>query len=300
MPIFRPNTPFKSFPRNEMETPAVTKTVPASRCEASRAKRPVRVIGVMGKHWWKDKEGLPHPFELPRNVSQRICACAAQRERAGDPTRARYLWIHMSEKGPQHESATSQTPRLSLEDWLNVIDEASSLGVSWLIVWVGDSLCSCPDASRICQWAQDMHGMRVGLHFNRGMICAEDVQLLKSHLKPASTYLFVEAEHRETAQPVEKAGFSVCVAGAAEDDALPTCDIPEDMVCVGPRGRLYTCGLVLGNEQFCLGNVREHALNAVMDDTSLPHVVPSDLRSHEHGCDHCPPSLVKRLVERLP
>jgi len=59
---------------------------------------------------------------------------------------------------------------------------------------------------------------------------------------------------------------------------------------------MYTCGLVLNNEQFLLGTSRE-ALGACAEGSCVAARDPASVEHREHGCDACPPLMARRMVK---
>lgn len=254
----------------------------------------------MGKHWWKDKVETSQPFTLPRVLAERLKGCIARQSRlSGDPEKVKYLWIYLDSDGNGRSGKDHYgAPKLTLDNWLSVVDEASSLGVNWLILCVANPLSDQPDVWKLCEWAQSVHNMSVGLHFAKCVLSVEDGEILQAHLDPNHTYLFFDKGIVEDMCVLEEKGFRVWTTENKHTESLSICDIPESMVCVGSDGTLYTCGLVLGDARFSLGSVQDRELISVVEDDSLPHIIPEEIRCAEDGCDHCLPLLVTRVLER--
>ena len=138
--------------------------------------------------------------------------------------------------------------------------------------------------------------MMVGLYVYGGRLGESDLHEL-TKLDIDKMCLFVDGERVGAMDFVEEKGIKVCSADVSHEDHSPPCQMPENMVCVASEGSLYTCGLVLGDERFNLGNVFEKPLQRVFDDKSLPHTVPADIPHAEHQkCTACPPLMVKRVL----
>lgn len=253
----------------------------------------------MGKFWWKNKNLDDHPFSISKNVSERLKSCVSQRSKCcAENGTVEYLWLYLDSEPGRISTKDDERPQLSVDEWLNVVDEASSLGVRWLILCVGGTLAEHPEAGRICQWAQSIHDMRVGLYFGSAPLGARDQEQLEAYFDPQNTYVLAQSAPQDISAALEELGFVFWETESAVDVSHASCDIPEHMICVGPRGTLYTCGLVLGDERFSLGNVHEQELHQVVGNESLPHVVPGDVRCFEDGCEHCPPLIAQRFAER--
>jgi radical SAM protein with 4Fe4S-binding SPASM domain len=247
-------------------------------------------------NYWEKADADYNPFELPQSITKRLHEFVRKQGRGSE--RVKYLWIYVSDKGISVSRAPGEPERtLKLEEWLNVIDEAASLGAEWVVICVGSSLSRHPEVWQICEWAQGGHNMYVGVHVPDTELSEDDLKAIRN-LDAEKTHLLVSHKAFEGLKHLEEEGIAVAVADMTADDHTPPCDYPESMVCVGPRGHLYTCGLVLGNEKFCLGSVLERDLKRVVDDKDLPHVVPQHVCWQEHGCDACPPFMVERLLSK--
>jgi radical SAM protein with 4Fe4S-binding SPASM domain len=153
-----------------------------------------------------------------------------------------------------------------------------------------------PQLLPVCQWAQGTYDMAVGIH---AYIALEpgDADVLKK-LDLNKTRVFADGEHIEAAQFVEALGIALhCADGLHDHEEQPECDLPATMACVGPEGTMYTCGLVLGQEQFSLGHIFDRKLSSVIGDNSLPHAIPAGASSSTHRCNGCPPLMAKKLQE---
>lgn len=238
------------------------------------------------------------PFLLPRKILRHLKLNGADREGGNVSESAHYLWINIDskcEEGCEHTGPSGH--RLSVEEWLNVVDEAASLGVRCVMICVGDSLAVHPEVWEICRWAQETHGMNVGFHTVAESLGDTDLDQL-AELDQQKTCLFVKRENLDRLKPVEERGIRLCHAEVQEKDHCPPCDEPKSMVFVGPDGVLYSCGMVLGNDRFRLGHVSEKPLDTVMTDEKLPRNVPAGTPHNHHGCDACPPLMFKRISQQ--
>ncbi|HOZ47430.1 MAG TPA: hypothetical protein PLO37_13800 [Candidatus Hydrogenedentes bacterium] len=236
-------------------------------------------------------------FELPRSIARELKRCVESHGIETGPANEaiEYLWINVSNQGmPRREDLEPERGPMSLEKWLNVVDEASSLGVHCLLVCAGECLSDHPDIWPICQWAQDAYGMMVGIHTRSRGFGEDEIRHLRA-LDLRRMCLFVAADCVEKLRYLtEDYGIGLCVADVGEEERSGPCTMPECMVFVGPEGRVYTCGLVFGERNYCLGSVLDRRLSQIVDDQSLPHVVVD----HPKGCscDACPPIMARRVM----
>ena len=160
------------------------------------------------------------------------------------------------------------------------------------------SFAECPEVIDICEWAQTAHGMLVGIHVYGEALSKGDVERVAS-LDSGKTGLFVDNSLLESMAFAQDMGVDVRPAKAQDAKVVgPTCTLPETMPCVGPEGGMYTCGLVLGEEQYSLGNVFDRKLGDIMSDGDLPHCVPEGYPKDTRQCDGCPPFMFKELRDR--
>lgn len=241
---------------------------------------------------WKESN-----FELPRNVIKAVRKCAEGHPcdcMSHDDSALKYLWINMSGDAnpvikPRVEGA------LTLEDWLNVIDEAASLGVCCVVIGIGNSFGKYPYLWNICRWAQETHNINIGLH----TCCAQMTPAVLNELHTLDrtrTWLFVSKKHIDAMQLLKNDGFRICESEVCHEDHHPPCDMPESMVFVGPEGQLYSCGLVLGNDEFRLGHVLDEPLAKVLGNPERSRAIPKDAPYIEHACDACPPLMAQRIL----
>jgi radical SAM protein with 4Fe4S-binding SPASM domain len=226
-------------------------------------------------------------FSLGRRIRHGLAVCAqTSATRYADDVF--YLWMQMG--------AGMETRSLSEDEWLNIIDEAASLGVNWLVVTLG------PAASRaavpaICRWARDTHGMTVCVHAAEGGLRPEEREMLLE-LRGESCILLVDPAAAGDFADLEAEGVSVAQAAPAVPEEGSACDFPARMVYVDPSGRLYTCGLVAGDEEFYLGSVLDGSLDAIMHNPRLPHCVTPSEPVPGRNCSGCPPLVAQHLCQK--
>lgn len=209
-----------------------------------------------------------------------------------------YLWVHVSEEGiaqHQHGEAPAKYPP-SLEEWLNVVDEAAAVGVNWLMITLDTPLDRFPDLFEICKWAQNTHQIKVGLHTCASALSdGESAMVLGLH--PELTRLFVKKEHLAAFAEIDTKGIKVRAADPQPYGEKPNCRGAERLVFVDPHGVLYTCGLVEGNREYRLGNIHERSFESLLHDPALPHAIENCLHTVSEGCDGCPSLIANYLDE---
>jgi radical SAM protein with 4Fe4S-binding SPASM domain len=249
---------------------------------------------VISRKRWQNIYTEENPFALPQAVAGALTRCCkGSSGETGDGVK--YLWIHL----PGTAERTAPVPEeesLTPDEWMCVIDEAASVGVKSIIVSVGSPLQMVPQLVQVCQWAQGEHEMVVGIHAYVALDTA-DAEVLKK-LDARKTRVFADGEHIESARFVEQLGIPLqCADGLHDHEEQPHCDLPSTMTCVGPEGTMYTCGLVLGQEQFSLGHILGRKLTSVITDHSLPHAIPAGASTNTHRCNGCPPLMAKKMQE---
>jgi len=250
------------------------------------------------KSYWEMTSAVSDPFDLPKRISKGLAESSARHgdSRPADPV-VKYIWLYVTDDGLVKDSYTAPgKPCQNLDDWLNIVDEASSLGAEWMVVYVGASVSQNPDVWKICYWAQDVHQLKVGIHVASSCMNEEDVEHLNM-LVPQQTFIVADKADLGVFRFLTSRGFSLIETNIRPEDRPETCENPEAITCVGANGRLYSCGLVLGDEQYALGDSKVRALSDIMRDESLPHSIPDMSTRPSHGCDACPPLMVKRLEE---
>lgn len=248
----------------------------------------------MTRKRWKDIYSGDNPFGLPQSVVREVRSASTAAEPNGHAA-VKYLWIYVS-----HEDLKSGTPgsrQLDVEEWLGVIDESSAHGVEHVIISIGGAPSQYPDAIEIAKWAQSAHRMLVGLHVYGAELSSDDVEAV-SGLEPSMTSLFVESGLDAAQGVLANTGIPAYPAlGQDQEVVSPTCRLPEEMACVGASGGMYTCGLVLGDNDYHFGHFYARKLDDVMTDQSLPHTIPEGLPKKHHRCNGCPPLMIQRMRE---
>jgi hypothetical protein len=217
-----------------------------------------------------------------------------------EPETIQYLWVHLADEvfiPPQFRNGSASEKDLSLEEWYNVIDEAASLGAESVILSIGAPLAQKPEVWPICEWAQNVHDMRVGIYVSNGQITEDDVRRM-AQLNKDKTRLFVDSTDLDRLRYAdEQYGIQLCIAdGFGPDEPQTECHLPESMSCVCSKGKLYTCGLVLGNQRFHMGHINRKRLDGVMTDESLPHSIPEGaVPASPNRCNACPPLMERRM-----
>jgi radical SAM protein with 4Fe4S-binding SPASM domain len=227
-------------------------------------------------------------FALPKDFRNALNNCRAKAEDQGTAKDVAYLWIAVSPAGvgrTGHEDSDAAV--LTLQDWLNVVDEAASLGANWVVLTLTTTLSQFSDIWEICRWAQDTHGMMVGIHLGVDEISEKDTQQILS-MNLAKLRLLVRRESLEKLAFIEKHGVTLWTANPQPDGVKPNCQGPTRMIYVNAEGNLYTCGLVEGKSDYLMGSVLHDRLNHVIKSDSVRHCVEEDLHRVAPGCDGCP------------
>lgn len=253
---------------------------------------------MRSKTYWDNDEGGADPFRIPKRVAKEVEAASNNVGGVMSVSHPlRYIWIYVTEAGLHHDGRKPEFEEsLSLDGWLNVIDECASLGAEWMVVYVGASLSEVPYIWQMCAWAQDVHELRVGLHLTSNCLSEDDIERL-SRLDSEKTYLVADKAHIASLRFLEGKGIRLCEANVQAAERVPHCTKPEEIACVGPDGSLFSCGLVLGEERYAMGDSQNRALQKVQVDESLPHSVPDTAAFPSTGCDACPPLIAKRVLE---
>ncbi len=212
---------------------------------------------------WTSIYSQDNPLALPQAIIREINHCCQSHS---DTACAglKYLWIHLP---CAHEKSPDLAKRkcLSADEWLSIIDEAATSGVSTIIISLGKPLHEVPILVPICEWAQNTYEMIIGIHAVNP-VDPRDAEILRQ-LNADRTRLFVDGEHIESARFAEELGIRLYNADGLHDhDESPSCDLPSTMACVGPDGEMYTCGLVLGNNEYCLGHIFERGMSSAITD----------------------------------
>ncbi len=251
---------------------------------------------MKSKTYWNKPTGPTDPFGTTRSIRSEV-ADAARRgsTRFGGHEGVEYLWIHLAGKNcpsdPKHRP-------LELEAWLNIVDEAATLGTTWAVIYVGADLDAYPGVWELCDWAQETHEMRVALHYTGHAISEESVERLNL-LDTARTYLFVDECRVDAFRAIRSLRIGVVAARIPENARASNCTSPANIACVHTDGTMYCCGLVAGDENFDLGDSRSRALVDIVEDKNLPHAVNGTENYPLQGCDGCPSHLSHIVFERL-
>ncbi|HNZ47853.1 MAG TPA: hypothetical protein PLZ53_00630 [Candidatus Hydrogenedentes bacterium] len=227
-------------------------------------------------------------FGTARGLIQRMRECSQEAYIKSDE-QVVYLWACVTRTGFCNHSKDTDHPiaPLTLEDWLNVVDESATLGANWLILTVGDPLHLCPDVWELSRWAQESYGMTVGLHPKNGGLCAEDLEAIKQ-LDINNTRLLLREEWTDARKLAENEGIIVWTANPQPPGERPHCKGGTRMIFVNEHGILYTCGVVEGNSNYHLGHVLDKRLKQVVTDPKRPRWVEKSLHVVSENCDGCP------------
>lgn len=250
---------------------------------------------MRSKDFWHGDAELSSPFDLPRRVLGSLKNAFRGRARRRAPEPVKYIWLYLDEVGLRHHEHAGREAPLDLNGWLNLIDESAALGAQWLVVRVGGPLSKCADVWDICKWAQQSHGIHVGLHLDSADMDEDDIAEL-NQLDVPLTHLLADRAKLPAFQFLKDLGFQVSEADISADERGESCANPESIACAGPDGTLYSCGLVSGETEHALGNAQVKRLDVYMNDGSVPHSITNTRRYPIEGCSGCPPFMAKRLA----
>lgn len=255
---------------------------------------------MKSKNYWEKDGGEGNPFDLLKRIDAGIENCKRSLSEAeGCSGGLKYVWIYVTDEGIRPGGMPTTTGKqLELDEWLNVIDESASLGAEWMILYVGTSLSAFPGIWKMCDWAQRTHGLSVGLHLVNNCLSEDDFERL-GQLEANKTVILANRDEVASLSFLEQQGIRVCDANIGEADRPTPCAQPEGMACVGPDGSLFSCGLVMGEDSYALGDSRGRNLEDVMHDEALPHAIDDQANHREHGCDACPPLIAERLRAQI-
>ena len=190
---------------------------------------------------------------IPENIARQLQECIKRQNNGNDNPR-KLLWLFFANDADNSANAQlKQSSELALNDWLNVIDEATLFNIDKLIVSVQDKLADHPHIAKICNWAQSTHNMQVGLHLSNKTISKNEFSIM-SDFDPGKTYLLAPSLSSKSKEKMCRCGFTLCEPQRKPE--APPCNYPEDMLCVGPEGKIYPCGRVIGDKAFSIGDVR--------------------------------------------
>lgn len=251
---------------------------------------------MKNKIYWNKSSMARDPFRASRSVRGEIAEAARRAStRFGGREGVEYLWIHLARKECPDDA--DQQP-LELEAWLNIVDEAATLGTNWVVIYVGGDLDAYSDLWALSRWAQETHGMRVALHYTGQLLSPAHVDELNS-LDASRTHLFVDQCCVDAFRANASLRVGVVAASLPEHARQSNCTSPANIACVHTDGSMYCCGLVVGDGNFAMGDARSRPLVDVVHDEELPHAVKDTENYPLQGCDGCPSHLSHIVFEQL-
>ena len=224
--------------------------------------------------------GVADPFKLPQSIAEHLQRCVDACDVAGavvDQETLRFLWLDMRCAGKE---------MLSRDEWLNVVDEAASLGIKFLVACVGTSPSACLEVWDVVKWAQTTHSIAAGIHLTGDSLSEHEVRQF-GQLDARLTFLFAPASALAGFDHLGELGIQVRASEVSVEQVCP-CRIPKDLVYVGAGGVLYRCGVVSGMEDFCLGHILEKPLGQLVDENRGPEMTPANMSHRPDGCNGCP------------
>lgn len=251
-------------------------------------KRKPSTVSITSRH---DVEMRPldsqDPFELPKAIAEHLqhCVEAHRGETLADKDVIRYLWLDLR---PVNGDL------LSAEDWLNVVDEAAALGTKFIVACVGARPAEHPEIWEVAQWAQKTYRLNFGIHMTGPSLSDDEVHQL-AQLDRELTHLFAPTAALPDLHYVQEAGINLLPAEVCDGEHSGSCHLPQNLIYVGPKGVIYSCGLVSGIEEFCLGHILEKPLEQLIEESRAPKDTPDHLAHQHNRCSGCPPRLFKHL-----
>lgn len=240
-------------------------------------------------------------FGLPQKFKRKIHECAKEAGNCKEP-QVVFLWACVSEAGlkPGVKSGKQVKQSMTQQEWLTVVDEAASLGANWFVLSLSVALAENDDIWAVCRWAQEVHGMMVGLHVKTPKLTRKDVNKVKQlNLKKTRVLAREGALSRLKLSVEEQRELIIWTANPQADGERPNCQGPTRMIFINAQGMLYTCGLVDGNDTYRMGHVFDRKLKGVMSDPNLPHHVHEELHYVTPECDGCPALIANYFSENI-
>lgn len=240
-------------------------------------------------------------FGLPQKFKRKIRECAKEVEKQKTPDVV-FLWGCVGKSGlkPGVKGQQDAGQPLTQQEWLTVVDEAASLGANWFVLSFSVSLSECDDIWEVCKWAQEVHGMMVGLHVKTAKLTRRDVEKIKQLILKKTRVLAREgALSRLKLKEEEEKELKIWSANPQADGERPNCQGPTRMIFVNTQGMLYTCGLVEGNDTYHMGHVFDQKMKRIIADQNLPHHVHEELHYVTPECDGCPALIANYFSENM-
>lgn len=246
------------------------------------------------KTYWNKSLQSGDPFAMFRDLSRGVAKCA--RDSAAGATRKsiRYLWLYLTGDAARDSARHA----LDLSEWQGVVDESCSLGVEWIFIHGGTPNAVFADLWELCRYAQDFHGLRVAMYVRddeAGLIETAGI----NSLRPEQTYVVAGKTSLETLRPKLNPKIRLCDVQTCPESRPESCNAPSSIACVGSDGQMFTCGLVLGDDHYCLGHALERGMRETLADAALPHAVGDAGSYPECGCQGCPSLIAQHIVDSV-
>lgn len=243
------------------------------------------------KIYWKKQGQATDPFGISRLINKEVSEAARRTStKFRDSEGVEYLWIHLAQRDAGLAPPESGQTVLTASEWLNLIDEAASFGTRWLVFYVADALSEFPCVWELSRWAQDTHDMDVAFHYTGHDLNSELVDELK-RLDPDRTTLIVTPNRLDAIRATVPPGVRVLAQAGSEENRRERCAGPTRMTCIRADGRMYACGLVVGEDAYAMGHAEARPLTDIAEDETLPHSVEEVENFPAEGCDGCPSRL---------
>ena len=96
------------------------------------------------KHWDMIYDKT-NPFSLPQDIAKQVKMIAHSQGNGQDLDRMQYLWIYVTPVESDFvNGAERQEQCLAADDWLNILDEAATLGTECVVISTGEGSSDHP------------------------------------------------------------------------------------------------------------------------------------------------------------
>lgn len=239
----------------------------------------------------------PSPLNLPNKIVRKLKRCSEFGEQF-EQEKIRYLWMHVCKEEPDAEDEGEERESLTVDEWLNIVDESAALGAQSLVISAGSSLSGRPEVWTVCQWAQDIHDMLVAIYvYGRALPLGMNELEALAELDETKLRVVANKTYVSELEPVRARGipiYGVETVRPQQEERSP-CELPFNMTCVESHGNLYSCGLVMGEEHYWLGNACEKRLDTIPQEKVITQKKALEKVVRDRTlCNTCP-----RMIERI-
>ena len=205
----------------------------------------------------------------------------------------KYVWLNL--RSEHDGGCESNKPELQTDEWLNIIDESAALGANSMVVSSGERLSDFPGLWKVCDWAQSIHGMHVGIHVQKSTLTEDELSQL-SMLEKRLTCLVVDKSQLEMLESLNVYGIPIIASNVDKARTSKPCTESGTLACVEADGTLQKCGLVGCKQKYPLGNaLAQPILELVKKEQAISH--------HSHSnplitseCEACPSLVAEQMA----